>query len=246
MHSHIPFLEFVIKLAPVTALGLWPDYWVIRKAYAGEFADGRHIHVENPEAPPGRGRLLYVCLGASAVLLILLALNVHPALAAIVVAAMLILAGATRPREAFARIDWELLLMFASLFVVMGGLRQSGLLEELTGRVSQAREAGMLARLGGLSLVSAALSNVVSNVPAVVFLSNVLPALGGQDSLWLALAASSTVAGNITIIGSVANLIVFESARRDAHVGFREFFRVGAPRALLLGLLSVVWLRLIG
>ncbi|MBI5241239.1 MAG: anion transporter [Elusimicrobia bacterium] len=246
VHSRLPFNTFVLKLAPITALGLLLNYLVIRWAYKDEFARSHAIRVDGAQAPAGRGRLIYACLAASGLLLVLLACNVHPPLAAISVAALLILAGATKPREAFARIDWELLLMFASLFVVMGGLRESGLLGRLMERLAHTQGAGLLAKLAGLSAVSALLSNIVSNVPAVVFLSNVLPVLGGRDSLWLALAASSTVAGNLTIIGSVANLIVFESARKDASVGFWEYFRVGAPLAVLLTALSVGWLCWLG
>ncbi|MFA5138466.1 MAG: anion transporter [Elusimicrobiota bacterium] len=246
VHSRIPFSLFVLELAPITALGLWLNYFALRWAYKEEFGRGKAIQLGEVAFPAGRGRLLHVCLVISVVLLVLLALNVHPPLAAIAAAAALILAGATKPREAFSRIDWELLLMFASLFVVMGGLRESGLLEELISRLAQAKDAGLLAQLGGLSLVSGALSNIVSNVPAVIFLSNLLPALGDHSSLWLALAASSTVAGNLTIIGSVANLIVFESARKDAQVGFWEYFRVGAPLAVLLTVVSVLWLSVLG
>lgn len=246
VHSHLPFNVFVLKLLPITALGLWLNYHVLRRTYREEFPQHRAVSVAGASAPAGRGRLIYVCLAASALLLVLLALNIHPPLAAISVAALLILAGATKPREAFARIDWELLLMFASLFVVMGGLRESGLLGRLMERLAHAGSASLPARLAGLSAVSALLSNVVSNVPAVVFLSNILPVLGGHDSLWLALAASSTVAGNLTLIGSVANLIVFESARKDAAVGFWEYFRVGAPLAVLLTALSVGWLAWLG
>lgn len=242
VHSQIPFSLFVLKLLPVTALGLWLNYHALRRTYKGEFVRGRLIGLEEIVPPAGRGRLLYVCLGISAALLVLLALNVHPPLAAIVAAAALILAGATKPREAFARIDWELLLMFGSLFVVMGGLRESGLLQALTDRVAGVSGAGLLTKLGGLSLVSGVLSNIVSNVPAVIFLSNLLPALGDPHPLWLALAASSTVAGNFTIIGSVANLIVFESARKDAQVGFWEYLKVGAPLAVFLTVFSVFWL----
>ncbi|MDD5628354.1 MAG: anion transporter [Elusimicrobia bacterium] len=246
VHSGLHFNAFVLKLAPVAALGLGLNYLVLSRAYPAEFAPGRSIRVPGVQAPPGRGRLLYACLAASGLLLVLLACDVHPPMAAISVAVLLILAGATKPREAFARIDWELLLMFSGLFVVMGGLRESGLLGALLGQLSGAAAAGLGAQLAGLSAVSVLLSNIVSNVPAVVFLSNVLPALGGRDALWLALAATSTVAGNLTIIGSVANLIVFESARKDASVGFWEYFRVGAPLTLLLVALSAAWLWVLG
>jgi Na+/H+ antiporter NhaD/arsenite permease-like protein len=83
-------------------------------------------------------------------------------------------------------------------------------------------------------------------VPAVVFLVNAIPPLGGESSLWLALAATSTFAGNLTIIGSVANLIVFEGARDEAKVGFWEYFRAGAPLAVVLVLASALWLAWLG
>ncbi|HAH06857.1 MAG TPA: anion transporter [Elusimicrobia bacterium] len=246
VHSKIPFLSFVWRLAPLALLGLWLDYLVLVRAYPAEFAPGGEISLPDIQAPPLRGRLLYACLGATAVLLVLLSLDVHPPLAAIVVAAALILAGATQPREAFAKIDWELLLMFACLFVVMGGVRQSGLLAALMDPLSKTSEAGPLLRLSALSAVSAALSNLVSNVPAVVFLSNLLPGAGADRPLWLALAASSTLAGNLTLIGSVANLIVFESARKECRVGFGEYARAAAPLATALVVLSVFWLWLVG
>ena len=242
VHSGVPFAGFVWRLAPISALGLWLNTLILRRAYPGDFAPGRTVAVAGPGAPAGRGRLLYVCLAAVAALLVLLSCDVRPPLAAIVTAAALVLAGSTRPREAFARIDWELLLMFASLFVVMGGLRESGLLDDLMVRLSGASAAALPARLAGIALASALVSNVVSNVPCVVFFVNVLPAMGGGTAAWLTLAVASTLAGNLTLIGSVANLIVFETARREGHIGFWEYLRVGAPLALLLIGLSVAWL----
>jgi Na+/H+ antiporter NhaD/arsenite permease-like protein len=86
------------------------------------------------------------------------------------------------------------------------------------------------------------LSQAVSNVPAVMLFVPWMEALPGQISstLWLGLAAFATLAGNLTIIGSVANVIVFESARREGvEVGFLEYFRAGAP--LTLGTLAIAW-----
>jgi len=83
-------------------------------------------------------------------------------------------------------------------------------------------------RIAGLSVVSAVLSNVVSNVPAVMLLKPFVESLGGERVAWLALAMSSTLAGNFTLIGSVANLIVVQQARKQVEIGFLEYFRVGA------------------
>jgi Na+/H+ antiporter NhaD/arsenite permease-like protein len=99
-----------------------------------------------------------------------------------------------------------------------------------------------------LSLVSVGLSNLVSNVPAVLLLEPVVQAMPAatKESGWLALAMSSTFAGNLTILGSVANLIVVESARRrGVEIRFREYLKVGVPLTLLTTGLGVAWLALV-
>src|SRR5204863_7008218 len=96
-----------------------------------------------------------------------------------------------------------------------------------------------------LSLVSAALSNLVSNVPAVLLMEPVVQAVpeASREAAWLALAMSSTFAGNLTILGSVANLIVVENARREGvPISFWEYCKVGVPLTVLTLLLGVGWL----
>ena len=85
-----------------------------------------------------------------------------------------------------------------------------------------------LGRIAGLSAVSVMLSNLVSNVPAVMLLKPLVQTLGSGQSVWLTLAMSSTLAGNLTLIGSVANLIVVQQARKRMEIGFMEYLRVGA------------------
>jgi Na+/H+ antiporter NhaD/arsenite permease-like protein len=96
-----------------------------------------------------------------------------------------------------------------------------------------------------LSLVSAVLSNLVSNVPAVLLFKPVIPAMPAdvQETAWLVLAMSSTLAGNLTVLGSVANLIVVENARREGvSVSFLEYCRAGIPVTVLTLLLGAAWL----
>jgi Na+/H+ antiporter NhaD/arsenite permease-like protein len=99
-----------------------------------------------------------------------------------------------------------------------------------------------------LSLVTLGLSNLVSNVPAVLLLEPVVQSVPAatRESAWLALAMSSTFAGNLTILGSVANLIVVESARRRGiEIRFREYLKVGVPLTILTTSLGVAWLTLV-
>jgi Na+/H+ antiporter NhaD/arsenite permease-like protein len=86
------------------------------------------------------------------------------------------------------------------------------------------------------------LSNVVSNVPAVMLLKSLIPGFANPHTAWLALAMASTLAGNLTITGSVANLIVVETARPEMEIGFWDYFRVGLPITLATLLVGWAWL----
>ena len=85
-------------------------------------------------------------------------------------------------------------------------------------------------------------SNVVSNVPAVMLLKSMVPGFADPHSARLALAMASTLAGNLTITGSVANLIVVESAKPDVEVSFWDYFRVGEPITALTLATGIAWL----
>lgn len=245
VHSGVPFLSFVLKLAPLTLLGLALNAFVVERAYAAEFGAQDALPPPPAAAPHADERLMWVCLAATAVLLVLFAAGTRPPLAALAVASGVILAGSTRPRAAFRHVDWELLLMFSGLFVVMGGLRESGALDGIFAAVAHFSHASPGAQAAAVAAASAFASNVVSNVPAVVFFVQLLPKLGAGENLWLVLAWASTVAGNLTLIASVANLIVMETAKGQARVGFWEYARVGFPLAALLiaaGTAYLAWL----
>ena len=179
-------------------------------------------------------------------MVVALALGAPPASAAMTAAAAVILAGAARPRDALKHVDWSLLLFFGGLFVVMHAIDQAGLARAvvagLAGTPEGAAPPVVLAHLGAAVTV---LSQAVSNVPAVMLFVPTFEALptGAVTRLWFALAAFSTLAGNLTVIGSVANVIVFESARRDGvEIGFLEYLKVGAPLTLATCLLAWGWL----
>ena len=86
------------------------------------------------------------------------------------------------------------------------------------------------------------LSNIVSNVPAVMLLKSVVSGLPNQQAAWLTLAMASTLAGNLTVTGSVANIIVVESARPEVEIGFREYFRAGLPITVATMIVGWAWL----
>ena len=96
-----------------------------------------------------------------------------------------------------------------------------------------------------LSAVTAVLSNLVSNVPAVLMIKPFVQSLSGQSTAWLTVAMSSTLAGNFTILGSIANLIVVQkAASRGVHISFWDYFRVGAPLTVITLVIGTLWMSL--
>ena len=154
---------------------------------------------------------------------------------------MLVLAN--RPAgEALAAVDWSLLLFFAGLFVVVEGVTktQAGLITRYVPAFTQ--HPGTFWELTKFSAGSLIGSNLFSNVPFVMLLRSFIAQLPNASLLWLTLAASSTFAGNLTLVGSIANLIVAQKAQKECPLGFWAFLKVGIPTTLLTTLASVVML----
>jgi Na+/H+ antiporter NhaD/arsenite permease-like protein len=163
----------------------------------------------------------------------------NTALVAVSGAAALLVTRRVRPRKVYAAIDWDLLMLFIGLFVIVSAGERAG----LDRRMFDLLKPLGVATVGGLSATAAILSNVISNVPAVMLLTKIIPRLPDPGRAWLALAMSSTLAGNLTILGSIANLIVVEGARRRGHlVTFWEYARIGIPLSLITIVIGVLWL----
>ncbi len=139
----------------------------------------------------------------------------------------------------FKEIDWDLLVFFSALFVVTGSLEANGVSQQIFSLMRLGPETSLLA----FSTITVVLSNLVSNVPAVLLLRPVIPTLSDPHAGWLALAAASTLAGNLTLLGSVANLIVAEIARkRGVEMSFWEYTKAGALITILSLAGGVVWI----
>ncbi len=262
VRSGLGFLPFAARLWPVSLFGSAVAAGLLCWMYRRQIT-GAPLVVPPAREPQSPQRWMLVSsLLAGLGMTVALACGVPPAAAAMSAAAAVVIAGATRPRTALQKVDWSLLLLFGGLFIVMRGVEQAGLADEAVARVAGNLEGGDGRSLARLGVAVTLLSQAVSNVPAVMFFVPTLEAMdgpggplgalaralgvggGGARDLWLGLAAFSTLAGNLTIIGSVANVIVFETARRDGvEVGFREYFRVGLP--VTLATLVLAWLVLL-
>ncbi len=243
--SHVPYGRFAARLGPVAAVGLVLVFAIVlvafRSALFTETAEDARpsIAPDDPAGMPDRQLLpkgVTVLLGLIACFFA----GVPVEIAALGAAAVLML-GRQRPERLYAQIDWNLLVMFAGLFVVVAGF-------EL--RVVSTWNLGWVASsgttpVGTLSSATAALSNLVSNVPAVLLLKSIVSSMApaAREHAWLTLAMASTLSGNLTPVASVANLIVLEGARRQGvRVSLWDYCRVGVPLTIVTLALGAGWL----
>jgi len=222
--SGIPYRAFAAALAPVAAVCLAVVAILIVAIYGREFREEPPLE---PESRPVRVNrtLMAKSLAVSAAMVALFFAGWPVPKVAVVAGALLLITRRVKPEKVYREIDWSLLVLFIGLFIVVAGVEKTGLSAGLLAAGSRFH----LERTGVLTAFAALLSNVVSNVPAVLVFKPLIPHLADPRHAWLTLAMSSTLAGNLTILGSVANLIVVERARREVRIGFREYAKVGIP-----------------
>ena len=148
-------------------------------------------------------------------------------------AAVVMAMSRREPREALERVDFVLLLFFASLFVVVYGVNKHGWAEEIRALFGPLMAGPPWRETLGFASLTLVASNIFSNVPFVMLARAWVPTLHDPVLGWHVLALGSTLAGNLTLVGSVANLIVFEAARGKAEISFLGYLRVGLPITLI-------------
>lgn len=234
--SGISYRTFLAHLGPVALIGLAVDWLIIRWIFGRAVAEG--VSENGDEMPPIRAR----DLRKPAVVIVLVLggflAGSPPAMTAAVGAALMLITRTREPRLVYDEVDWGVLVFFVGLFLIVGGAENAGLTQYL---FDMARRLN-LQNAGVLTLVTAGLSNIVSNVPAVMLLKPLAASFNGTKDGWLLLAMASTLAGNLTITGSVANLIVVERSRGELHIGFWEYSRVGIPVTLVTLAVGWAWL----
>jgi Na+/H+ antiporter NhaD/arsenite permease-like protein len=241
VQGDIGFLPFAAALAPVALAGLVVVVAVVAVVHRRDLFGVRFATPVAPTAPPAPRRGLATAVGWAVALLIGFLAGAPVATAALVVGAGVLLTAGPASTRVLARVDVSLLTLFAGLFVVVGALGTTG----VTGASAAALGAGWTTGVARLTLLTAVASNVFSNVPAVLLLAPLVDATGGGRTAYLTLAMASTLAGNLTLVGSVANLIVAEGARRAGErVGFGAYLRVGAPITIATLALGAAWLGL--
>ena len=235
--SGIGYRTFALALTPVAVASLVLTWLVLFLFYRGEFTNDRFDVGEELRARVNRG-LMWKSIAVAVGMVAFFFAGWPVAQVAIVAGAMLLVTRRVKPEKVYHDIDWSLLAMFAGLFIVVAGGEKTSLEKDLV-RVAQSFG---LHRPLVLTTFSAVLSNLVSNVPAVLVFRPVMARLPDPNTGWLVLAMSSTLAGNFTLLGSVANLIVVQRARGEVTITFWDYFRAGAPLTLFSLAFGAAWL----
>lgn len=236
--SGIHYRDFLIHLGPVALAGLFLNWAVLHWAHRGKGQPAAAAEVGPIPLPPiDLSHLVKPVMVATAVVVGFFA-GVPPAMMAAFGAAVLLITRNLDPHKVYEEVDWGLLVLFVGLFIIVGGAENAG----IVGRLLEIARHWNLQNMAVFTVLVATLSNIVSNVPAVMLLKSLVPGFANTHTAWLVLAMGSTLAGNLTITGSVANIIVVETAKNEVHIGFWDYFRVGLPITVLTLILGAGWL----
>ena len=243
--SKLPFARFSASLGPAAAAGVAIQYAVLSFGFRDLL---RNASIQAGEAParPLDRRLLAITVGTLALVFLGFVSGLDLSWTALGGAALVMVLARRDTHEVLKLVDWHLLLFFAALFIVVEGLNSTGLPEQIYSRLRGVFGGTARSQACNLAWFSALGSNIFSNVPFVLVAGKWIPGFTQPELMWKVMALATTFAGNLTILGSVANIIVVESARGHVEVSFWDYARFGIPVTIFTTAIGMVILLLFG
>jgi Na+/H+ antiporter NhaD/arsenite permease-like protein len=239
--SKIPFLRFSLALLPVAVVGLGIQYAMLRFGFR-KVLNQAIIHRPELEPRPLDRWLLGLTAGVLVLVFAGFLAGLDLSWTALAGGALVMVLARRDTHEVLKLVDWHLLVFFAALFIIVEGLGGTGLPDQVFQRVAGLFGASATSQAWNFAWFSALGSNVFSNVPFVLVAGKWIANFAQPDLMWKVMALATTLAGNLTILGSVANIIVVESARSHVEVGFWDYARFGIPVTILTTLVGMVLL----
>jgi len=240
--SQLSFVRYAAVMVPVAAVGLAINYAVLSFGFRKVLA-AAHIETGRSAepAPTLDTALIWKIVVVFVMVVAGFVAGCNLAWTALAGAALIMVVARRDTHEVLKLVDWHLLVFFAALFVVVKGLNNTGLPDRLRPGLG----AGTTAQAWNLTWLSVAGSNIFSNVPFVLIAGKWIDSLARPELMWKVLALATTFAGNLTLLGSVANIIVVESARGHLEVGFWDYAKFGIPITILTTIAGVTLLLLL-
>ncbi len=231
--SGISYSSFFLKMFPVAMVGFVICAFFIYVFYR---KDLQSITFQMPNMRLRYNKALMLkSILVSFITMVLFFAGVPLELVSVGVASFLLITRRVKPDKVYNLVDFRLLILFIGLFIVIKGVEKSDLYFELMSFAKNVVKSNLL-----LITTSALLSNLVSNVPAVIMFKPLIINYSNSEGSWLLLAMSSTLAGNLTILGSIANIIVIEGAYPKIKIGFFEYLKIGVPVTIITLFMGVI------
>lgn len=237
VYSGISFIRFAKYMFPISIISLIITYYIIKILYKNDFSK-ISFDIVNDTKP-----FIYKPLLIKSIISLILMLSgflvgISVPLAALSAASLLLFTRRIKPDRVFKEIDWSLLIFFAGLFIITSAINK--ILQPA--QFIEMRNSFNMPMIIYLTSISAILSNLISNVPAVLILAPTLSNFPNQQFSWLIIAMATTFAGNLTLLGSIANMIVAESAlKKGIKLKFIEYLKVGVPLTIITLIIGIIW-----
>ncbi len=236
--SGISYIDFMLHLLPISIIGMGLVIIIIKLFYHKAFSDKTHLKFTSDYSYSFKKMKRSLIIFAFVVLGFFFGkmLSISIPMVALTGAALILLLGKAKPSKVIKEVDWILLLFFASLFILVAAIEKVGLLDNIM-KINLTENISGILGIHGISLF---MTQIVSNVPFTVLMTPLMESVNSQ-TLWLCLASASTLAGNATILGAMANLIVIESAEKEGvKIGFWQFFKIGIIVTLVTFIVSIL------
>jgi Na+/H+ antiporter NhaD/arsenite permease-like protein len=241
--SKMPFVHFSVAMVPVAAAGLVIQYVILRFGFHKVLTETQ-IQRPEPRTYQLDKALLALAFTVLAAVFIGFVAGLNLSWTALAGGALLMVLARRDTHPVLKLVDWHLLLFFAALFIVVDGLSGTGLPDQIFQKVRALFGNSSTSQALNLAWFSLLGSNIFSNVPFVLVAGKWIGNFSNPDLMWKVMALSTTFAGNLTIVGSVANIIVVESAREHIEIGFWDYAKYGVPVTVLTTIVGLVILLL--
>ncbi|WP_437303139.1 SLC13 family permease [Sorangium sp. So ce388] len=252
--SGISYRAYLLEAGPAALVGLAVTavtlHLLLRRRIAARTpprdpASDSTLGSASDSAPPGARPSALVPIACVAVVSVLFVLGANLAWTAVGGATAAILLHRRDATGLFDRVSWTVLVFFGALFIVVAGLQKTGMPEQALRAASPFLPSGPTLGIVGLSIAMLVGCQIVSNVPFILLAESYIRSQPDPHLAWVATALVSTLAGNFTLLGSVANIIVVETVGAEREIGFRSYARVGIPVTLASSAAALLWLLLV-
>jgi Na+/H+ antiporter NhaD/arsenite permease-like protein len=238
--SGIPYREYLLYAGPAALGGLLTTAFVLHYLFRSELAQASTppVSLRPPHEVHATRWRLGVAIACTALVSLLFLAGANLAWSALAGASLMMVLRGRAPDRLFDAVGWTVLLFFGALFIVVAGLQKTGVPADALARVAPlfpTSQAGSLASLGSALLVGC---QIVSNVPFILLAEPWIRTLPDPHLAWMSTALFSTLAGNLTLIGSVANIIVVETTSAENEISFFRYLKAGIPVTLLSSLVA--------